>query len=142
MSLVKEFLRVERGAASLDWIVLTAVIVLTGLSVMGSVSGGMENASVETALGLRGQVVRQAFISPDCAAGVDGLRAREMARITAGGSDPVDVDAMMQVLASFDDSSLRAEQARTARDLDLNEWTRDHTVAGAVDCAAAARGLE
>ena len=142
MSLLKDFVADRRGSVSVDWIILTGVIVLTGLSVLGGLSGGIETASVGTATSLRGEIARQAFGPEACAGGVDALAAREAERIAAGGGDPIDVAATLEVLAEFDDNSLRAELIRTAPDLDAPGWTQDHTMAAAVECAVAARGLE
>ena len=150
MSCVRNFIRGDRGAVTLDWIVLTGVIALTGLSILGGVSGGfssalsggVETASVDTSMGLRGEVTRRAFGSDACPGGTDGLRARETARVADGGFDAVDVTAVLDEMEALSDAALRAETLRRSRDMVGGVWTRDHTLAQAAQCVAAARGLE
>ncbi len=43
MKLFKNFKNDESGAVTVDWVVLTAALVLVGGTVLTAVSGGMEN---------------------------------------------------------------------------------------------------
>ncbi|SFJ06844.1 hypothetical protein [Jannaschia pohangensis] len=143
MSLIGNFIHDETGGITLDWVVLTAVIVGTGISVLQTVSGGIENASVDTATALRGQVIKQSFESDLCDHGIEGLRSREAERVAQGGSDAVDIDHWLSSVASaFSDETLMEETARAAEGLDDNGgWSRQHTIQGLLECDAARRGL-
>ncbi|WP_179378977.1 hypothetical protein [Jannaschia marina] len=141
---LQSFLHDETGAISFDWLILTAVLAATGLSVVKTVSGGVGEVSVDVSSQLRGQVIRQSFGDPDlCSTGIDGLRAREAARVAAGGSDPVDVDGWFATHgARFTDAGLRAERDRVARVADRQDgWSRDHTIQGLLECKMAHRGI-
>lgn len=142
-----DFASREDAAISLDWLVLTGLLVGTGLSVMSTVTGGIEAASLASAQQVRGQVIRQSF-GPDnlCAHGIDGLRAREAARVAAGGGDAVDVDAWLPAhAAGLSDASLRAERDRMARLADASGpaggWSRARTLQALLECGIAQRGL-
>jgi len=45
MEMIKNFVKSESGAVTVDWVVLTAAIVGLGLAVMAVVSGGIEDLS-------------------------------------------------------------------------------------------------
>ncbi|SDY81383.1 hypothetical protein SAMN05444004_103207 [Jannaschia faecimaris] len=143
--MLTNFIRDERAAISFDWIVLTAVLVATGMAVVRTVSGGIETVSSDNRPQLRGQIVQQSF-GPDslCSAGIDGLRAREAKRVSNGGSDPVDVDTWMLTNAeALNDGALLRERDRLAALTkgDDTVWVRDHTLQGLLECGMAQRGI-
>ncbi|CUH16731.1 hypothetical protein JSE7799_00369 [Jannaschia seosinensis] len=137
MACLEKFIRRERGFVTFDWIVLTAIIVLTGVSVLDSLSGGVETASVARA-DLRGEALAEVLAPETCPGGPGDASAREAARIAAGGSGPVDVTAMMARVVGLDEAEFRAERARNAQAQDRG----DRNVAGAAGCATVPRGLE
>ncbi len=55
MKLFKNFKNDESGAVTVDWVVLTAALVLVGGTVLTAVSGGMENLAGDIATQLSGQ---------------------------------------------------------------------------------------
>ncbi|CTQ48391.1 hypothetical protein JDO7802_00393 [Jannaschia donghaensis] len=137
------FAREERGAVSVDWLVLTGVLVATGIAVVGTVSDGVETAAVDTAEQLRGQVIQRSF-GPDnlCSSGIDGLQARETARVAAGGADAVDVENWLSSYASsLSDADLIAERDRLADSASGSGWSRDDTLQGLIECGMAQRGI-
>lgn len=138
------FAQDERGAISLDWIVLTGVLVGTGMSVVSTVSSGIETVSVDADTQLRGQIIQQSF-GPEnlCSAGIDGLRAREGARLAAGGSDPVNVDTWLSTYAaSLSVGAVVQERDRLAGQAAGNAgWSRDHTLQGLLECRMAQLGI-
>lgn len=142
---VRSFLDDESGGISLDWVVLTAVIVGTGFSIVSSIPEGLEIIAFDEAAELRGQVVQRSFGTDDyCAHGIDGLQAREAARVANGGGDPIDVtDRLNERRRSVSDAQLRRERARLSGNRSSNgTWTRENTIAGLVDCDYARRGLD
>lgn len=139
----RSFLLAEDGAISLDWVVLTAVILGTGLAVSGSVTSGIESVSVQSATQLRGQVIRQSFGSDICENGIDGLREREAMRVASGGVDPVNVlDWLSTYGDTMSDGALLSEQERLASaNTGTPDWTRDKTLQILMECAIEQRGL-
>ncbi|PWJ15025.1 Flp family type IVb pilin [Jannaschia seohaensis] len=61
--LIKNFLKDESGAVTVDWVVLTAALVGLGLAVMAVISSGLENLSgdIETQMS-DGSIIRTAFV--------------------------------------------------------------------------------
>ncbi len=55
MKLFKNFKNDESGAVTVDWVVLTAALVLVGGTVITAVSGGMENLAGDIQTQLSGQ---------------------------------------------------------------------------------------
>ncbi len=55
MKLFKNFKNDESGAVTVDWVVLTAALVLVGGTVLTAVSGGMENLAGDIATQLSTQ---------------------------------------------------------------------------------------
>ena len=55
--LVKNFKRDEDGAVTVDWVVLTAVIVGLGIAVLTSVSGGTTGLADKISSNLAGQTI-------------------------------------------------------------------------------------
>ncbi|MCK0167828.1 hypothetical protein MWU52_09740 [Jannaschia sp. S6380] len=142
---VRSFLVDEAGGISLDWMVLTAVIVGTGFSIVSSIPEGLEIVAFDEAAEENRQIVQQSFGTDDyCAHGIDGLKAREAARVANGGGDPVDVTGSLRDRRySVSDTELRRERERLAGRRSSNgEWTRENTIAGLVDCDFASRGLD
>ena len=143
-SYLLKFMHEERGAITLDWLVLTAVLSATGWAVVQTVSGGVESAALGASSQLRGQVIRQSFGSELCSSGIDGLRAREVARVAAGGTNAVDVDHWMNTTGrAMSDGFVMRERDRIsqAASSDDGRWTRENTIVGLLECAMARRGL-
>lgn len=141
---VDDFLHDESGASSLDWVVLTGILVGTGLAVINTVSGGIETAAVDSASQLRGQVVQRGFAPANlCASGIDGVRAQEAARVASGGIDPVDIDTWLPTYArDLSDTALILERERLANTTsDDDRWSRNDTVQGLLECDMARRGI-
>lgn len=143
---IRTFLTDETGAVTLDWVVLTALLLATGLSVIATVRGGVENSTLETASQLRGQVVLSSFGSDLCSSGLAGLQALENARVAAGGIEPIDVATFIQTYqSSLDDSALINEYSRLAENggaSDSDGWTRQDTLMGLMECDIVLRGLD
>ena len=57
----KAFLADESGAATVDWVVLTAASVGLGVAVMGEISDGIEDLSREIDTVLRQDIIRTSF---------------------------------------------------------------------------------
>ncbi len=54
----------EDGAATVDWVVLTAAGLLTGIAVMGEVRDGVEDLSRDIDATLRMDIIRTSFEDP------------------------------------------------------------------------------
>lgn len=54
----------EDGAATVDWVVLTAAGLLTGIAVMGEVRDGVEDLSRDIDATLRMDIIRTSFDDP------------------------------------------------------------------------------
>ncbi|WP_298436928.1 hypothetical protein [uncultured Jannaschia sp.] len=141
---LNHFLSDETGAVTLDWVVLTAALVGTGLAVMNTVSQGVQTVSVDTAAQLRGQVIEASFGSDYCSGGLAGLQAREDARVAAAGGTRIDVDHFMSTYhADQTDTALLAEHTRLSQALGSgDDWTRERTVLSALECELVLRGLD
>lgn len=144
---LRAFASGEEASISVDWLVLTAVLIGTGFAVVGTVQGGVGSVSEATGEALRGQVIQQSF-GPDnlCAHGVDGLRAREAARVAAGGRDAVNVDTWLPIYAEgLSDAGLWAERDRMAHLADKSAprgaWSRARTLQGLLECGITRRGI-
>lgn len=144
---LRDFASAEEASISVDWLVLTAVLIGTGFAVVGTMASGLGAVSSATTEQLRGQVIRQSFGPPNlCAQGVDGLRLREEARIAAGGADAVNVDSWLPIYADgLSDAGLRAERDRMEhlanRVTPAGDWSRARTLQGLLECRIAQRGL-
>ena len=139
----RSFFRCEDGTITFDWVVLTGVILGTGMAITGSVTRGIESASLGTTSQLRGQVIRQSFGANLCSTGIDGLRDREAARIASGGSDPVDIaDWMATYGDTLSDMALLSERDRlVAANRGIPNWTRNKTIQSLMECSMTRRGL-
>lgn len=141
---LKTFLTDEGGTITIDWVVLTAVLVGTGLSVMSTLVTGIETASVSTTESLRGQVVRSSFEGQMCRGGISGLQAREEARVAAGGGDAIDVQAWMAIyLGGLSDDAVVAQHRRLDDAMTFDgSWSRDRTILTALECEMVLRSLD
>jgi len=63
--MVREFLKDENGAVTVDWVVLTAASVGMGLAVMEIVSGSVENFSTDLADYMQAIEIRTTFAEWD-----------------------------------------------------------------------------
>lgn len=59
--MMRNFLREETGAVTVDWVVLTAALVGLGLATMAVVSSGVEDVSGDIDDQLKGQVIKTSF---------------------------------------------------------------------------------
>ncbi|MGB3407276.1 MAG: hypothetical protein WBA67_07250 [Jannaschia sp.] len=139
------FLKDDSGAVTLDWVVLTAALVGTGLSVVATVRGGIETVSVETADQMRGQVIRSSFGADEtCVGGIAALQAREDQRVAASGGTAIDIAAWMDTYHSgLGDEDILEEHARLSTSLGSGStWSRDRTIMTALECEMVLRGLD
>ncbi|WP_371156710.1 hypothetical protein [Jannaschia sp. 2305UL9-9] len=141
---LKTFLTDEAGTITIDWVVLTAVLVGTGISVMSTLVTGIETASVSTAEGLRGHVVRSSFEGRMCRGGLSGLQAREAARVASGGGDAVDVEAWMAIyLGGLSDEAVAAQHRSLDEAMTFDgSWSRERTILTALECELVLRSLD
>lgn len=143
------FARDQRGAVSVDWIVLLTTLVATGIAIVALRPAGIEAAAPGDAKRLRGVIVREAYGPSVCRAGVDGVQAAEDARVlaaeegaSAGEAEPrVDVSTWIGGWIGEDAAALRRARDRIARALPPDgPWTADHTRRAALDCALVLMG--
>lgn len=141
---LKSFLNDERGAVTVDWIVLTGVLVGTGISVLSTMSSGVETASMSVSSQMRGQIIRSSFGSESCHGGISALQAREHLRVASTEEDAIDVlDWMETYHAGLNDSVIVEEYSRLSDNLgNGGNWTRDHTIMTALECEMVMRGLD
>ncbi|WP_109562618.1 hypothetical protein [Jannaschia seohaensis] len=145
---MRRFWADETGNVSLDWVVLTSVLVATGIAVIGTMQSGIETASVDVAEQMRGQVVRSSFESELCPGGIPALQAREDLRAAFAQEEPLNVATWMA--ESFGDLSDQEVSLRYLRDLadaapvvsDDAPWTRARVELAALACEVVARGLD
>jgi hypothetical protein len=145
VQLPRAFLSDESGSMSLDWVVLTAMLVGTSVAVLGTVSDGVETLTmVGPHVQLREDVVSTSFDRRLCPGGVDALQLQEDARAETLSRAPLDVDGYMQ--ATYGDKSAAEirEEYRRAQDAvqGTDGWTIEHTILGAVECELVLRGLD
>ncbi|MEM8822416.1 MAG: hypothetical protein AAGF30_02295 [Pseudomonadota bacterium] len=134
----------ESGAVSVDWVVLSAVLVGTGLSVLSTVRGGVSVASVDVAEQLRGQVVQRSFSSDRCQGGVGRVQAQETARAAAAGRDAIRVSSWLEVNAAGQSDAAIVEELDRLRAAvgDGGGLSMDETLLAALECEAVIRGLD
>jgi hypothetical protein len=141
---MRPFLSEESGAITIDWIVLTGVLLGTGWAVANTVQTGLQHASLQTVGQLRGQIVRDSFASDLCSGGLDALQAREDLRVAQLGGERIDVGRWLDASgAELSDAAIlnrRADLQRATGDGDA--WTREHTALAALECAMVLRGLD
>jgi len=65
MCMVCNFFKDEAGAVTVDWVVLSAGVVGTGIALVVLVSGGIESLAGETASHMAGVEIRTAFAMPE-----------------------------------------------------------------------------
>ena len=61
---IEAFWADESGAATIDWVVLTAASVGLGIAVMGEIQDGVESLSREIDTVLRSDIIRTSFDDP------------------------------------------------------------------------------
>ena len=141
MTAHRRFLSPERGAVSTDWVILSAVMLVTAFAVVTAADEGlMPGASLE---GVRGAVLREAYGDPACPGGLGGLQRREDDRVARGGADPVAVAEWLGAEAAvLSDDAVRARrEALRGVTEGQGGWTRDHTLRDAYGCEMMLRGL-
>lgn len=144
------FFRSEDGALTLDWVVLTGVLVGTGFAVMSTVTSGMEDTTALTMEELRIQSIGLGYLKDYCEKGVDDVQRREDARVDAGGEDAINVRQWMnQYYGEMSDEALIDAHGRllykvaaSSDEEDEAGWTRDRTISAAVECEISERGLD
>ncbi|TFL20044.1 hypothetical protein DR046_01475 [Jannaschia formosa] len=131
---------------SLDWVVLTCVLVATGLAVMGTLRGGIETTTLDVAADLRGQVVRSSFEAELCPGGVPALQAHEDARAASAEEEPLDVAAWMETnLGPLSDETIRTDvlaNLEAGGTETGTAWTSERVRVAALACEAVLRGLD
>ena len=141
---LETFLSDETGTITLDWVVLTAALVGTGISVMTTMTGGVETASVGITDQMRGHVIRSSFGGDTCQGGIAGLQAREDRRVASSGEIAIDVaDWMRTYHSDLDDGTIVEDYRRLSDRLGGTvDWTREHTLMTALECEMVLRGLD
>ncbi|MEM8850343.1 MAG: hypothetical protein AAGE03_09940 [Pseudomonadota bacterium] len=142
MSAARSFVTDESGAVSADWVVLTAFLVGTGLSVLSTVRGGVSFTSTEVAEQLRGQVIQSSFGSDRCPGGLDALQQRENANAITAQREPVRVDAWLQTnTAGLSNDAVEAELDRLRAAVGSTPGVQlEGTLLAAMECAMVMRG--
>ena len=136
------FLNDESGTVSLDWMVLTAALVGTGLAVLGTVRDGVEHVAVGTGETLRGVVIRASFPEGLCAAGIDAAQDAENRRAADADRPAIDIAAhIAATYADMDGQALASEHQRMVGTVQ-SDYSRDATILAALECEIAARGME
>jgi hypothetical protein len=144
---VLSFLKTESGAVTVDWIVLTSLLVGTGLAVMSTVSGGVGALTGETHSSLQGQIIRTTFSGDYCTGGLDGLQSRENARVVSAQTAGQPAVAINVVDWTETEGAARSDQdllqayRQTLRTLDDTAYTQANTMAGLMECQMVIRGL-
>lgn len=150
---VWSFLRNESGAVSVDWVVLTAALVGTGLAVLNTVSSGLQVATGEVDAQMQGQIIKSTFAQVAnlefCHNDMAGLQAREDTRVAsaiAQGDDPDSVDVLLWNALSNDglsDDDLVSEYATALADEQVSggNWSRASTIRATIECELSQREL-
>lgn len=146
--LMSRFLYDDSGAVSVDWVVLTAALVGTGLAVVSTVSEGVERLSNDLGSNMRGQIIRATFTQDLCEGGLHQLQRREDARVAsavAQGDDPQAIDVeqwMLMAHGTAEDADLLSDYQDALADLpEGGQWGRANTLIGTMECALVKRGL-
>ncbi|MEM7641252.1 MAG: hypothetical protein AAF366_01850 [Pseudomonadota bacterium] len=142
LSAVRTFATDESGAVSADWVVLTAFLVGTGLSVLTTVRGGVTFTSTEVAEQLRGQVIQSSFESDRCPGGLDAVQQRENANAIIAQRDPVQVSAWLDTnTTSLSNDAVEAELNRLRASVGSETGVQlEGTLLAAMECAMVMRG--
>jgi hypothetical protein len=136
-----DFTHDETAAVSVDWIVLTAVLVGTGLAVTSTVRTGVENGPVDSIVTLQGYVMQQSFGAGSCERGLDGVQDAEARRVADGAEDGVDVMAWRAAnLDGLADHALEHELARKRARL-RDARSAEATEVAIMQCELVLRGL-
>jgi hypothetical protein len=139
---LRRFAADEGGAVSVDWIVLTAVLIGTAMAVIGAVRDGVQHLTLDQAAALRGAVVRASFEGPLCRGGLDAVQALEDTRAGRLAVEPLDVAAWLAADgARMSDGALLAARAGLRSATPAAGWAREATELAALDCEAVRRGL-
>lgn len=144
LSPLRTFARDETGAVSADWVVLTAFLVGTALSVLTTVRGGVEFTSVEVANQLRGQPIQSSFADPRCPSGLAGVQRQEAINAAAAGREEIRVSAWLQTnpaIASNTAIEQELSRLRAAVGDEGGGITADGTYLAALQCQAVINGL-
>lgn len=143
---VRSFLSNDSGAVTLDWVVLTAALVGTGVAVLTTVSGGLDSLTLQTNSQLNGAVVRTTFAGDLCEGGVEALQTAENTRVALARADGLDVSArnvvetMDALTSEFSDEELLAAYAEKAAAGPGVAFSAA-TEIGALECEIVRRGL-
>jgi len=90
----RDFLKDDAGALTLDWVVLTAALVGTGIAVASTVSTGVDGLALNTEADLNGSIIRKTFVGNLCEGGLEAIQMDENARVTAARAEGIDTDAI------------------------------------------------
>lgn len=150
---VWSFLRNESGAVSVDWVVLTAALVGTGLAVLNTVSSGLQVATGEVDGQLQGQIIKSTFgrienleMCQNQMAGLQGLEDSRVASAIAQGDAPDSVDVVLWNSVSNAEQTnedLVSDYAEALADEQANGggWSRASTIRATIECELHDRDL-
>lgn len=142
---LRNFLKDETGAMALDWVVLSAALVGTGIAVVSTVSTGLDDLSGSAVNDLNGSVIRTSFVGNLCEGGIEALQAEENARAAnarANGivTNAIDVREVLATLETTEDDELLNEFS-DSQGTTFHPLAEDGTLQGAMACEIARRGL-
>ncbi|MEM7711941.1 MAG: hypothetical protein AAF264_14580 [Pseudomonadota bacterium] len=130
---------------SVDWLVLTAALVGTGISVLSTVQGGVSSVSVDVSTQLRGQVIERSFSSERCPGGLDRVQREEAARAVAAEREEILVEPWLSgyTTARTDDIIVEElERLRAAVGDEEGGVSEEETYLAALECFAVTEGLD
>jgi Flp pilus assembly pilin Flp len=144
--LVRTFLNDNSGAVTLDWVVLTAALVGTGIAVMSTVSTGVDGLSSQTESELQGSIIRTSFVGNLCQGGLDAVQADENARVAAARANGIDTQAINVRRALNDLSQAKADEEvmQLYADMQATKFTPlepETTEKSVLECEIQRRGL-
>ena len=141
--------RGDGEAGSRDWMVLTTVLICTGLAVLNTVVTDKHSALRPLDSDLQGQIVLTMYADEHtfCDGGIAALQEKEDLRAAASiarGKPPQAVDVVYWILHNHleqSDEALLADYGSYLSKINTEEWTRDTTLAVAIECEIQRRGL-
>lgn len=92
--LFRDFLNDDSGALTLDWVVLSAALVGTGIAVVSTVSTGIDGLVSSTETELNGSIIRKTFVGNLCEGGLEAVQMDENARVAEARANGVNVPTM------------------------------------------------
>lgn len=144
--LVRTFLNDNSGAVTLDWVVLTAALVGTGIAVMSTVSTGIDGLSSQTEAELQGSIIRTSFVGNLCEGGLDAVQADENTRVAMARANGIDTHAInvRRALSDLGQSKADAEVLQLYAEMLGSSFTPlepETTEKSVLECEIQRRGL-